>query len=213
MLHRPAVHDRTRMQVGVPAARDRDRAELRFGGAELEHVAAHDRGEVHGLREPAERHLQVLLQRLRGVDLTGSAGHRAALGRPRDGEHVQDVARLAVADRARGEVRRGRGPRHPATPRRGPHLVAGAEMLAEHVDIEVREGPRPGQTVDVGRLEPGVGDRPFGGLDADLARGAARRLRVLGLADADDGDLAAHVLEVGSVSPVRHATEASAPPI
>ncbi len=51
---------------------------------------------------------------------------------------------------------------------------------------------------------PGVGDRPLRGLDADVARGAARRLRVRRLADADDRDLAAHVVELGAVSPFPH---------
>ena len=83
----------------------------------------------------------------------------------------------------------------------------GAEVLVEHVDVEVGERARPREAVDVGRLEAGVGDRPLGGLDADLARGAARRLRVRGLADAGDRDLAAHVVEVGGVSPVAHAAE------
>ena len=57
----------------MPAAGDGDRAELLLGRAELEHVPAHDRGEVHGLREPAERHLEVLLERLRGVRLARPA--------------------------------------------------------------------------------------------------------------------------------------------
>ena len=121
------------MQVGVAPARDRDRAELLLGRAELEHVPAHDRREVHGLREPAERHLEVLLERLRGVHLARAAGHRAALRRPRDREHVEHVAGLALADRPRREVGRGRGPRHAAAPRRGPHVVRGAEVLVEHV--------------------------------------------------------------------------------
>ena len=77
--------------------------------------------------------------------------------------------------------------------------------------VEVGKRARPGETVDVGRLEPGVGDRPLGGLDADLARGAPRRLRVRGLADPDDRDLAAHVFEVGGVSPVRPSETSAAP--
>ena len=56
-------------------------------------------------------------------------------------------------------------------------------------------------------FESGVGDRPFGRLGADLARGATGRLRVRGLADADDRDLAADVVEFGRVAPVTHRGE------
>ena len=131
------------MQVGVAAARDRDRAELLLGRAELDHVPAHDRGEVDGLREPAERHLEVLLQRLRRVHLTRAAGHRPPLRRPRDREHVEHVVRLsrrAIACAARyGAVR---GPRHAAAPRRGPQVVDGPEVLVERGDVEVGERAR-----------------------------------------------------------------------
>ena len=51
-------------------------------------------------------------------------------------------------------------------------------------DVEVGERARPREPVDVVGFEPGVGDRALGRLGADLARGATRRLRVRGLADA-----------------------------
>ncbi len=56
----------------------------------------------------------------------------------------------------------------------------------------------------VARLESGVRDRPLRGLGADLASGPPGGLRVRGLADADDRDLARDVLEVGRVTPVVH---------
>ena len=52
----------------------------------------------------------------------------------------------------------------------------------------------------------------LGGLGADLARGASRCLRVLGLADADDRDVAVDVVEGRRVSPIRrldHGREAN----
>ena len=137
------------MQVGVPAARDRYRAELLRGRAVLQHVSPHDRGEVHGLGKEAERHLEVLLQRLRRVRLPGTARHRTTLRRPRHGEHVEDVRRLPGLDGLRRQVRRRARPRHAAAPLRGPQVVAGAEVLVERGGIEVGEGPVPGQTVDV----------------------------------------------------------------
>ena len=60
--------------------------------------------------------------------------------------------------------------------------------------------------------EPGVVDRPGRGLGADLTRGAARRLRVRGLTDPDDRDVAVDVVELRRVSPVgycRHGREAN----
>ena len=185
-------------------ARDRDRTELLLGGPELEHVPAHDGGEVHGLREPPERNFEVLLERLGGVHLARTAGHRTALGRPRDREDVEHVTRLARSNRARREIRSSRRPRHSPTPRRGPDVVRHAEMLAEHVDVEIGERTRPRDTVDVTRLETRIGDGPLGGLDPDIARRSPRRLRVRGLTDADDRDLTAHVVEVGPVSPIAH---------
>ena len=96
---------------------------------------------------------------------------------------------LPVADGLRREVRRGRRPRHAATPRRRPHLVRGAEVLVERDGVEVGERPRPRDPVDVGGRESRVGDRALRGLGPDLPRGPARRLRVRGLADARDGHL------------------------
>ena len=72
-------------------ARDRDRAELLLACAELVHVPARDRREVHGLGEPAHRDLEVLLEQLLGVALPGTADHLRALRRPRDAEGVEDV--------------------------------------------------------------------------------------------------------------------------
>ena len=124
----------------MAAAGNRDRAELLFGRAELDHVPPHDRGEVHGLREPTERHFEVLLERLRGVHFARAARHRAALRGPGHWEHVEHVCGLAITDRPGREVRRGGSPGHAAAPRRRPHLVRGAEVLAEGVDVEVGEG-------------------------------------------------------------------------
>ena len=140
-----------------------------------------------------------------GVHLARAAGHRRALGRPRDREDVEHVTRLALADRLRREVRRGRGPCHASTPRRCPHLVRGAEVLVERVDVEVGERARPRDAVDVGRGQARVGDRPFRGLGADLTCGPPRRLRVRRLADARDRDLPAHVVELVRVAPSRPA--------
>ncbi len=202
----------------MPPARDRDRTELFGGRAELDHVPAHDRREVHRLREPAERHFEVLLARLRRVDLARTAGHRPALGRPCHREHVQHVARLALRDRLGREVRRGRGPGHAAAPLRRPEVVRGAEVLVECVDVEVAHRARPGQTVDVRGFEAGVGDRPFGRFRADLASRPPRRLCICSLADTRDRHLAANRFELACVSPVgrvRHApnlsNEASGP--
>src|SRR5262249_61950471 len=64
-------------------------------------------------------------------------------------------------------------------------------------------GPVPGQAVDVGRLETGVGDGPLGRVGADLAGGAPGGLRVRALAHAGDRRAAGNVLEGGSVAPVR----------
>ena len=109
----------------------------------------------------------------------------AALRRPRDREHVEHVPGLALADRLRREVGRGRGPGHAAAPRRRPHVVRRAEVLAEHVDVEVGERARPGEPVDVGRARgPASAIARSAASIADLARGAPRRLRVLRLADA-----------------------------
>ena len=44
-----------------------------------------------------------------------------------------------------------------------------AEVLAEHVHVEVGERARPREPVDVFGREPGVGDLAFGRLDPDLA--------------------------------------------
>ena len=53
--------------------------------------------------------------------------------------------------------------------------------------------------------QAGVGEGALGRLRGDLVRGAARRLAVVGVADADDRDLAADVVELAGESPVvRH---------
>jgi hypothetical protein len=161
------------VHVRVPPAGHRDGAELFRLRAELDHVPAHDRREVHRLREPPERHLEVLLQGLGGMHLAGTAGHRRAFRRPRDREDVDHMARPLLADRLRREIRRSRGPRHPATPGRGPQLVRRPEVLVERRRVEVGERAGPGETVDVGGLEPSVGDGALDGLGADFARGAS----------------------------------------
>src|SRR2546425_45431 len=76
----------------VPPARDGDRTELGGRGAELVHVPARDGREVHGLGKPAERDLDVLLDEILGVHLTGATHHLRALRGPGDREDVQHVA-------------------------------------------------------------------------------------------------------------------------
>ena len=188
---------------------DRDCTELLGRGAELDHVPAHDRREVHRLREPAERHFEVLFRRLGGVHLAGAPGHRPALRCPRDRKHVQDVARLALGDGPRREVRRGRRPRHAATPRRRPQLVRRAEVLVERGVVEVGKHAGPREPVDIARFEPGVGDRRLGRGGPDLAGGAPRGLGVFGLADPGDRHLAADIDEFARVTPVGRVLHAS----
>ena len=166
------------------------------------HVASGDGGEVHGLWEPPERHLEVLLEQLARVNLTGATDHLAPLGRPRHRERVDDVARLALAERHGRLVRRGARPHHAAAAIRLPHRVRRAEVLVVGglVELVAPEG-HAHDAVDLARLEPRVGERPLDGLSRDLRRRAARRAGLLGLADAGDGDLAAHVVEAGGEAP------------
>ena len=184
--------------------RDRDRTELRFGRAELEHVPAHDRREVDRLREPAERHFEVLLRGLRRVDLAGTTCHRRALGRPRDREHVEHVLAPACG---RSPSRRGRGrsrpssSRHPTvtTTSRAP-VPKCSRNAATSKSANAPEYVRPSMSSG---LETGILDGPRGSLGADVSRGAARCLRVRRLADADDRHFAVDVVERCRVSPIR----------
>ena len=183
--------------------RDRDRAELRLRRAVLVHVAPGDGGEVDGLREPAERNLEVLLEQLLGVRLAGPADHASALRRPRDRERVDDAGRLSVPQRLSRVVGCGAGPHHPTAAVRLPHVVRRPEVVAERGRVE-RVGERGDvhDAVDVGRREPGVGQRPLDGLAGDLDRGPAGRARVIGLAHSADGDLAGDVLQLVGEAPV-----------
>ena len=47
--------------------------------------------------------------------------------------------------------------------------MVGAEVLVERGDVEVGEGTREREPVDVGGRQPRVGDRPLTGLGRDLA--------------------------------------------
>ena len=127
----------------------------------------------------------------------------AALRRPRDREHVEHVAGLA---RRGSPAPRGTARSRP-TPSRRPTATSTCRAMvpkcswnaATSKSANAPDHVRPSMSAG---SRPGVGDRPLGGLGADLARGAARRLRVRGLADAGDRDLAAHVVELGRVTPV-----------
>ena len=199
------MHHGTGGEVGVAAACDGDGAELLLGGSVVVHVATGDGGEVDGLREPPERHLEVLLEQLARVRLTGAAHHLAPLGRPRHRERVDDVARLSLAQRHRRFVRRGARPHHAAAAIRLPHRVRRAEVRVVGGLIELVAPERHAHdAVDLARVEARVGERPLDGLSRDLCCRAARRARLLGLADTDDGDLAAHVVVAGGEAPVAH---------
>ncbi len=64
--------------------------------------------------------------------------------------------------------------------------LADAEVAGD-LDLGVRVGRERDHAVDLGGLEPGVGDRGLARLDREAHLGAAGLLRELGGADADDG--------------------------
>ena len=136
------------------------------------------------------------------MHLARAAGHRPPLGRPCDRKDVEHVGCPLVAYRLRSEVGSSAGPRHAAAPGRRPEVVCRAEVLVERSGVEAWERTRPCEAVDVARLETGVRDCSFRGFGADLARGPARCLRIRRLADADDRDFSADVVQCGRVSPV-----------
>ena len=200
---RSIVHDGGGGERRVPPARDGDRTELGGRGAELVHVPARDGREVHGLGKPAERDLDVLLDEILGVHLTGATHHLRALRGPGDREDVQHVARLPCTDRERRVVRRRPGPHHPATPLRHPEVVRGPEVRVERCRVELasHEG-RIHEAVDRRGGKPGVRQRALHGLGGDLLRTASRSAGVRRLPHADDGDLARDVLEGRRATPV-----------
>ena len=183
------VHQRLRIQVGVPAARDRDVAEVLAGRAVLVHVA------LRGLRV-----------QLRGTDVPYGRSNSAtdAMRRRRSSaERTSRVPEIRCSEYPRRPARSSTQVATPASIARqavriddddagpaGTHVGAEGEVGETEVHHQFL-GETPGDVVrhdavDVLRREPGVVQGAQRRLEMELDGRLVRAARVRGVADTDD---------------------------
>ena len=184
-------HLGARVEDGVSARRDRDRSELRLGGAVAMHVALGDQRVRDHHPDAAEGLLELLLAERRSL---GQTVH--ALGPPGErvlAEGAERHLRVALADGRDGvqdHVHRGHGAAR--VDGRGqcglePHVLE--QALGEHAH-GLRVGVEVVDRVHLPGSDPGVGQGQAGGLGLEPDGRAALEAAHRGLGHAHDADVA-----------------------
>ena len=177
--------ERAGCPLGEHSLRDRHGAELLGGEPVLVGVALGQRGEVDGLAEEAERHLQGRLGGILGVHVVRSADLGAETD-PVVADH--DIGEAGVNGHF-GELQRGEHTR-PGDGRLGAEPpVTHPDRRADLVGACAVHGlGLGGDAVDISPADPGVGERSTGGVDDESEHGPVMLPGWFDLTDADDGN-------------------------